>query len=48
MIQLTYTNLEGGKTILVGDRVRFEYDYSSQVSEYLGSPHITVNQVTVQ
>ena len=48
VIQLTYTNLEGSKTILVGDRVRFEYDYSSQVSEYLGSPHITVNQVTVQ
>ena len=47
VIQLTFTNLEGSKSILVGDTVRFEYDYVSQVSEYLGSPHITVNQVYV-
>lgn len=48
VIQLTYTDLEGSKTIQVGDTVRFEYDYSSQVSEHLGNPHITVSQVSVQ
>jgi hypothetical protein len=47
VIQLTYTNLEGSKTVMVGDTVSFEYDYSRQVSEYLGSPHITVNIVKI-
>jgi len=48
-IQLTFTNLEGSKkSIQVGDTVRFQYDYVSQVSEFLGSPHITVNQVHVE
>lgn len=46
-IQLTYTNLEGSNSISVGDTVTFEYDYNSQVSEHLGSPHITVNLVHV-
>jgi len=47
IIQLTYTNLVGSKSVNVGQDVRFEYDYTSQVAEYLGSPHITVNQVHV-
>lgn len=47
IIQLTYTNLAGSKTVAVGNQVRFEYDYTTQVAEYLGSPHITVNQVHV-
>lgn len=47
-IQLTFTNLEGSKkSVQVGDMVRFQYDYVSQVSEFLGSPHITVNQIRV-
>ena len=47
-IQLTFTNLEGSKkSVQTGDTVRFHYDYVSQVSELLGSPHITVNQVRV-
>ena len=47
-IQLTFTNLEGSKkSVQVGDTVRFQYDYVSQVSEFLGSPHITVNQIRV-
>ena len=47
IIQLTYTSLVGSKSVNVGNAVRFEYDYTSQVAEYLGSPHITVNQVHV-
>lgn len=48
VVQLTFINIEGGKkTVQVGDTVRFEYDYVTQVCEYLGSPHITVNQVHV-
>ena len=47
IIQLTYTNLVGSKSIGVGSTVRFDYDYTTQVAEYLGSPHITVNQVHV-
>ena len=48
VVQLTFLNITGGKkTVQVGDTVRFEYDYVTQVSEYLGSPHITVNQVRV-
>ena len=47
-IQLTFTNLEGSKkSVQIGDTVRFRYDYVSQVSEFLGSPHITVNQIRV-
>jgi len=47
IIQLTYTNLVGSKSIGVGSTVRFDYDYTTQVAEYLGSPHITVNQAHV-
>ena len=47
IIQLTYTNLVGSKSVAVGNTVSFSYDYVSQVAEYLGSPHITVNQVRV-
>lgn len=47
-LQLTFSNLTGSKKSLrIGDTVRFEYDYISQVSELLGSPHITVNQIRV-
>ena len=47
-IQLTFTNLEGSKkSVQVGDTVRFQYDYVSQVSELLGLPHISVNKIRV-
>lgn len=47
-IQLTFTNLEGSKkSVQVGDTVRFQYDYVSQVSEFMGNPHITVNKIRV-
>lgn len=47
VIQVTYTNLSGSKSVKVGDHVSFDYDYISSVSEYLGSPHITVNVLRV-
>ena len=47
ILQLTFTNLTGSKSVVVGDTVRFRYDYAGQVSEHLGSPHISVNQVQV-
>ena len=48
VIQLTFTNLEGSKkSVQVGDTVRFQYDYVSQVSELLGLPHISVNKIRV-
>lgn len=47
VIQVTYTNLEGSKSVKVGDHVAFEYDYIASVSEHLGSPHITVNVLRV-
>ena len=47
IIQLTYVNLAGSKSIAIGSTVHFSYDYTSQVSEHLGSPHITVHQVHV-
>lgn len=47
-LQLTFTNLEGSKkSVQIGDTVEFHYDYVSQVSELLGSPHITVNLIRV-
>lgn len=48
VIYVTYTNLTGSKSVLVGSNVTFEYDYTTQVSEHLGSPHISVSQLTVE
>lgn len=47
VIQLTFTTLEGSKSLLVGDTVTFTYSYTDDVSEYNGNPHITVNKVKV-
>ena len=47
IIQVTYVNLVGSKAVSVGSTVSFSYDYTSQVAEHLGSPHITVHQVHV-
>ena len=46
-IQVTYTSLEGKQSVTVGDRVRVDYVYTTQVCEYLGSPLITVNRLHV-
>ena len=47
LIHLTYSTIEGSKGIKIGDQVSFSYHYTSDVSEYNGDPHITVNQVSV-
>lgn len=46
-IQVTYTTLDGSKSLKIGDSIRFSYHYASDVSEKNGDPHITVNQITV-
>ena len=48
VIQVSYTSLEGSKSVVIGNTVRFEYDYTAQVSELLGYPHISVNQMSVE
>ena len=47
VIQITYTALEGSKSVKVGDTITFTYSYTRDVSELYGYPHISVNSVTV-
>ena len=47
LVYVTYSSIAGGKTVSVGDSVHFSYHYTSDVSEYNGEPHITVNEVSV-
>ncbi len=48
LIYLTYSSVNDGKTISVGDEVRFSYNYTTDVSEYNSEPHITVDEVSVK
>ena len=48
VIQITYTALEGSKSVKVGDTITFTYSYTRDVSELYGYPHISVNSVTVK
>ena len=47
LVYLTYSAITGGKTVSVDNVVRFSYHYITDVSEYNGEPHITVNEVSV-
>ena len=47
LVYLTYATINGGMAVSVGSRVSFSYHYTSDVSEYNGEPHITVNEVSV-
>ena len=47
LVYLTYAAIAGDKTVSVGDRVKFSYHYTSDVSEFNGEPHITVSEVSV-
>lgn len=48
LVYLTFMNTSAGnETVSVGDRVTFSYHYTTDVSEYNGEPHITVNEVSV-
>ena len=44
---VTYTSLEGEKSVQVGDTVTFTYSYTEDVTERDGEPHISVKVLTV-
>lgn len=48
LIHLTFTALEGEKSVSVGSTVTFTYHYTQDVSEKSGDPHITVNMIHVK
>ena len=45
---VTYSSLEGEKSVQVGNAVTFTYSYATDVTERDGTPHITVRVLTVQ
>lgn len=45
---VTYSSLEGNKSVQVGDTVSFTYSYNSDVSERDSDPHISVKVLTVK
>ena len=44
---VTFTSLEGKKSVQVGDTVTFTYSYTTDVTERDGKPHITVRTIHV-
>ena len=44
---VTFTSLEGKKSVQVGDTVTFTYSYTTDVTERDGKPHITVRAIRV-
>ena len=48
VIYVTFSDLEGKKSVQVGDTVSFTYAYTSDVTERDGEPHISVKVLTVQ
>ena len=47
VIFVTYTGLEGGKSVQVGSTVTFTYSYTTDVTERDGEPHINVRILNV-
>ena len=47
-IFVTFSTLEGSKSVQVGDTITFTYSYTDDVSERNSEPHITVNRITVR
>lgn len=47
VVHVTYSTLNGNKSVQVGDTITFTYSYTRDVSERNNEPHITVNQITV-
>ena len=47
VIFVTYTSLEGNKSVQAGDTVSFTYSYNTDVTERDGEPHITVRILNV-
>ena len=48
LVYLTYSTITGGKAVSVGTEVRFSYHYTTDVAEFNGEPHITVNEVAIK
>ena len=44
---VTYSSLEGSKSVQVGNRVSFSYSYTTDVTERDSEPHITVRVLNV-
>lgn len=44
---VTYSSLEGGKSVQVGSQVSFTYNYTTDVTERDGEPHISVRILDV-
>ena len=42
VLYVTFTSLEGSKSVQVGDTVRLTYSFATDVTERDGEPHITV------
>lgn len=47
VLYVTYTSLEGSKSVQVGSTVSFSYSYNSDVTERDGEPHISVRVLRV-
>ena len=45
---VTYSSLEGSKSVQVGNTVHFTYSYTSDVTERDSAPHISVKVLTVK
>ena len=48
VIYVTFSNLEGKKSVQVGDTVTFSYAYTTDVTERDGEPHISVRNLNVR
>ena len=48
VLYVTYSSLEGSKSVQVGDTVRLTYSYTTDVTERDGEPHISVRVLEVE
>ena len=48
VIFVTFSDLGGKKSVQVGDTVRFDYAYTTDVTERDSQPHISVRKLTVE
>ena len=48
ILYVTYTSLEGSKSVQVGDTVTVTYSYTTDVTERDGEPHINVRTLDVR
>ena len=48
VIYVTFSGLEGKKSVQVGDTVTFSYAYTTDVTERDGEPHISVRTLNVR